>query len=160
MSHNSELIRDNVGVKESNNGVESDEHEQNFSSDEDSLCFNENDDGLEDEHVSSIAPIEKNNNIGIITNVPINNKEYYKSYITNQQKLHLHNISAENSVTSGNGVQFDSVSVNMHVKAYNYDERNEILKTNVKKLTKQQLKVYNTAVEYISGKKENKCSCL
>ena len=153
LSHNSELIRDNVGVKESNNGVESDEHEQNISSDEDSLCFNENDDGLEDEHVSSIAPIEKNNNIGIITNVSINNKEYYKSYITNQQKLHLHNISAENSVTSENGVQFDSVSVNMHVKAYNYDKRNEILKTNVKKLTKQQLKAYNTAVEYISGEK-------
>ena len=153
LSHNSELIRNNVGVKESNRDIESDEQKSNGSSDEDSINSNENCDHLEDEHVTSIPPIEINNNIGIITNVSINNKEYYKNYISNQQKLHLHNISAENSINSGNDVQYDSVSGNMHTKANNYDERNEILKTNVTRLTIQQLKAYNTAVEYISGDK-------
>ena len=153
LSHNSDLIRDNVGVKESNNDVDSDDDKSNNSSDEDGHCYNENINNVEDTEVCSIPPSESNNNFGIITNVSPGTKEFYKQYINNQQNLHLRNISIENSISSGNNVYCPSFGGCMHTKVNNFDERNETLKINVKRLTQQQLKAYNIAVDYISGEK-------
>ena len=151
--HTSDILRENVGIIRNNNEFEDDELMYTNSADENNFS-SERDDYIE--QVSEQLPISMENitnNNGILTNISRGNKQFFMDFIRNEQINHLNKLSSENSTLAipddGNIIEGNN---NINI-VNNYSARLEALETNVNMLTSQQLKAYNIAVNYISGKK-------
>jgi hypothetical protein len=151
---NSNVIRDNIGTNINDVEENSDEYLYHNSSDENN--FFEDDSSLPQVGDNICLPLNSNNiRIDSMTNITAANMRYCKHYIQSVQNKHLETLKNENSLqTTNTDDELSSVS-NIHYRVNNYEERSEKLRYNVGRLTSQQLKAYNIAVEYISGDKNS-----
>ena len=81
--------------------------------------------------------------------------QYCKHFIQNIQNKHIENLKQQNSIQSTTNNDDITSGCNLYCGVDNYDERLNMLQMNVSRLTQQQLKAYNIAVEYISGEKNS-----
>ena len=131
--HNSNVIRDNVGV----NINEVDEESDKF------LCNNNF--IVEDSNLSQISdsiriPLNpNNNNIDSVINITAANMRYCKIFIQRVQNKHLEALKFENSIQSTLSNDELSSHSDIYYKVNNFDERFKKLEDNVSRLTKQQL---------------------
>ena len=152
--HNSNVIRDNVGVIINEVDEESDEFLYNNCSDENNFIVEESN-LLQFGDTINMPLNPYNNNIDSMINITAANMRYCKNFIQNVQNKHLEDLRIENSIQSTVHNGELSSDSNIYCKVNNYEERFKKLEDNVSRLTKQQLKAYNIAVEYISGQKNS-----
>ena len=149
---NSNVIRDNVGISINNVGDDSDSYLYSNSSDENNFVIDEtNSHEISDEIHVTINSNTKS--IESMINISAANLRYCKNYIQSMQNKHLQNLSGENSIESTSSETDLPIGSTCYNRVNNYDERLKILDINVSKLTQEQLKAYDIAIEYISGKK-------
>ena len=146
----SNIIRENVGVNINQVDEQSDEYLYKNSSDENNfIVYNSN---MSQDGDNICIPLNPNNNsIESMTNITPANMRYCKHFIQNVQNKRLDDLKTENSINLLHSNDEISCGGNSYCKVNNYTERFEKLQNNVSRLTKQQLKAYNIAVEYISG---------
>ena len=136
--HNSNVIRDNVGVNINEVDEESDEFLYNNCSDENNFI-------VEDSNLSQISdsiriPLNpNNNNIDSVINITAANMRYCKIFIQRVQNKHLEALKFENSIQSTLSNDELSSHSDIYYKVNNFDERFKKLEDNVSRLTKQQL---------------------
>ena len=151
--HTSDSLRENVGIIQNRSEIDDDELMYSNSADENNFST-QRDDYID--QVSEQLPIfiaNNSNNIGILSNISRGNKQFFMDFIRNEQNNYLHRLSSENSSSA----ILDDANIpegNDHINIVNNrSERLLALELNVQKLTSQQLKAYNIAVDYISGNK-------
>ena len=120
--HNSNVIRDNVGVNINEVDEESDNFLYNNYSDENNFTVEESD-LLQIGDTISMPLNPNNNNIDSMINITAANMRYCKIFIQNVQNKHLETLKIENSIQSTlyNG-ELSSDS-NICCKVNNYEER-------------------------------------
>jgi ATP-dependent DNA helicase PIF1 len=151
--HQSYLIRENVGTPENTINEIADEYVFDDNSAEYNINDNEISMSTPNDDETSVPITTSNNVLGVLDNISIGNKMFFSNFIATQQNKHLHKLSCENSAVSLSDSENSIPDTFKHVKVNNEDERSEKLLSNVKMLTKNQLKAYNKAVEYINGDK-------
>ena len=150
--HNSNVIRDNVGININEIEEHSEEYLYTNSSDENNFFIN--DANLHQNGDNIIVPLDSdNNNCELMKNITAANLRYCKNFIQNVQNTHLQELKSQNTRECSD-TNDDMLCGSTYSPVNNYDERLEKLHFNVSKLTAQQLKAYNIAVEYISGQKD------
>ena len=152
--HNSNLIRENVGTNITDSGESTDEYLYNNSSDENSYVIDES-------HIAQFGdsisiPVNSSNlSTECLINLTAANMRYCQNFIQTIQNKHIENLRQINSIQSTSISDDITCGCNIYCRVDNHDERLNTLQLNVGRLTQQQLKAYNIAVEYISGEKNS-----
>jgi PIF1-like helicase len=157
--HNSHVLRSNTGTIETNNEIDD---ESNGDNNDDDIYDELSDDNVDkfDQQTrdqnpmnTGIEPCNITDGKHIISNISARFNEYYANYIRNSQEDYLNKMKAENQINNSDEINSTS---QLHAKVTmvnNYNRRVAELENNVKLLTRNQLRAYNTAAEYINGSK-------
>ena len=131
-----------------------DKYFYNNSSDENSYVIDES--NMPQLGDSITIPLSSNNlSVECLINLTASNMRYCQNFIQNIQNKHTENLKQKNSIQSTTNNDNITTGCNLHCRVDNYDERLNALHMNVSRLTQQQLKACNIAVEYISGDKNS-----
>ena len=135
-------------------GEPTDEYLYNNSSDENSYVIDENNMAQLGDGIS--IPVNSNNlSTECLINLTAANMRYCQNFIQTIQNKHIENLKQKNSIQSTSNSDDITSGCNLYCRVDNYDERLNTLQMIVSRLTQQQLKAYNIAVEYISGEKNS-----